>query len=349
MIPSKQQTPTFAWLQSLRGIAALLVAFIHFWGTSVTYHYVNIDIFPIKVIHFFTYEFFNFGKIGIVIFFLVSGWLVPWLVMRKSKMEFLKNRFFRLYPAFWLSILWSVLYSFRPSAFLIVMNATMLHKFFGVDDLIDVYWTLQIEIAFYILCVLMKEKNWLFNKSSLKIIIYSLLALAFSLALIRFFTDVKLPVAMPLGLSVMFIAQFWRITLEEKTEEVRIEMKQIVTVFISIFIPLCYFAYNHDYGHHEAWYRYLSSYAAAFLLFEIFRKRNIKTTLLQFFGTISYSLYLLHSITGNTFLRKSYLSGLQIQLGYPITMLIAALLIIAASAVSYYFVERIAINFSKRI
>ena len=340
-------TLQFSWIQSLRGSAALLVAFIHFWGTCVNYHYVNLENAWVKLIQFFTYELFNFGKIGIVIFFLVSGWLVPTMLQRKSKMQFLKNRFFRLYPAFWLSILVSVFYSYKPSLFLIVMNATMLHKFFGVDDLIDVYWTLQIEIAFYIFCVFLQQKKWLFQKAKLTALLYALLGLAFSLALLRYFTNYKLPVAMPLGLAVMFLAHLWRMTLEENSEQSKLEMRKIIAAFVLVFIPLCYLAYNHDYGHHEAWYRYLSSYAAAFLLFEIFRKKNMKNSVLQYLGTISYSLYLLHSVTGNAFLRKANLSGLQPQLGNTTCLLIAALFIIVASSISYYFVEKPAINYSK--
>ena len=35
----------------------------------------------------------------------------------------------------------------------VVANVTMLQQFFGIENVLGIYWTLQIELIFYALCV----------------------------------------------------------------------------------------------------------------------------------------------------------------------------------------------------
>ena len=77
----------------------------------------------------------NAGRLGVVLFFAISGFVVPFsikLAHRYPVREFLVTRFFRLYPAYWLSIplgvvttywIWKIPYP--TSAFL--FNFTMLN------------------------------------------------------------------------------------------------------------------------------------------------------------------------------------------------------------------------------
>ena len=49
----------------------------------------------------------NAGRLGVVLFFAISGFVIPFsikLAHRYPVREFLLTRFFRLYPAYWLSI-----------------------------------------------------------------------------------------------------------------------------------------------------------------------------------------------------------------------------------------------------
>lgn len=88
-------------LDSLRGIAALMV---------VLYHYTFR--FHEKYSYSFLYDVFNFeyGHLGVELFFMISGFVIYMSIKNiNSPLDFLKKRFYRLYPLFWLSLLFTSL------------------------------------------------------------------------------------------------------------------------------------------------------------------------------------------------------------------------------------------------
>lgn len=50
---------------------------------------------------------FNLGRLGVIIFFLISGYLIPFSFKNKHKpiIKFAISRIFRLYPLYWFSII----------------------------------------------------------------------------------------------------------------------------------------------------------------------------------------------------------------------------------------------------
>lgn len=73
---------------------------------------------------------------------------------------FAYQRFFRLFPLYWLSLILGVMFPWDDPAkafslAVIAINATMLQGFVFVENVIGLYWTLQIEITFYVLCILL--------------------------------------------------------------------------------------------------------------------------------------------------------------------------------------------------
>lgn len=105
----------------------------------------------------------NFGRIGVVVFFGISGLLIP-VSLRGAAgpgtRRFLIRRFLRLYPAFWLSIpvgcvvFWT-LFGKPVSVALLVANATMIPTAFGQEPVMGHYWTLETELVFYGLCLVL--------------------------------------------------------------------------------------------------------------------------------------------------------------------------------------------------
>jgi len=94
----------------MRGIAALLVACIH----------ISESFAPVassgRWLHLIARD-FAFGGIGVSLFFLVSGFVIPSsLKSGNSRLpelrQFVVRRFFRLYPVYWLSIILAVLIKF---------------------------------------------------------------------------------------------------------------------------------------------------------------------------------------------------------------------------------------------
>ncbi|GAP72454.1 hypothetical protein SAMD00024442_32_24 [Candidatus Symbiothrix dinenymphae] len=326
------------WLDSLRGIAALLVAIMHLWEVLRIHFVPETTTSLSKIINLIICDCLNFGKLGVVIFFMISGYVIPFSLKNRNLKGFAISRFFRLYPAYWFSIvLFVIVGGAISSAFVLIANITMFHKFVGVPDLVGVYWTLQIELSFYILCCLLFYKKLLFNEKVISNIIYIGLFLALLLSIFRYITEIKLPVALLLGLVLMFLGMRWRFCAESNNYKM---LKQNVFVFVVVLIPICFLAYNRNYGFDEAWYKYLISYTLGILMFYLFSKYRIQTKLSGFLGNISYSLYLLHpaSLTLLATITSSYtMSFVQYISFFFISMFLF-------STISYYWIEKPAIK-----
>ena len=81
------------FLDALRGIAALLVVVQHVGERYIGW------------IPGFAATWFSFGRFGVTIFFLVSGFVIPYAFEKENAVRsFWIKRFFRLYPLYWLSL-----------------------------------------------------------------------------------------------------------------------------------------------------------------------------------------------------------------------------------------------------
>ena len=286
------------WVDSLRGIAALLVVILHLW-LSVFKNYHVSQTGSVSALNSIVFGYLDFGKIGVVAFFIISGYVIPYSLKGKSLSQFFTTRFFRLYPAYWFSILVLVIIAGLPPVKDLLVNITMLQRFVGVPDLIGAFWTLQIELIFYFVCAGLHYFNLLENDRIIIKCIYALVIMSLLLSTARYFTNIKLPVALLLGLSVMFIGLAWRRHSLDKS--VIINKKAITTVlifFIALLLPITVLAYSKNYGYDETWYRYFLSYNTAIIIFFVFAKFKYFNKVLLFFGGISYSLYLLHPVFG---------------------------------------------------
>jgi peptidoglycan/LPS O-acetylase OafA/YrhL len=142
-----------AFLDVARGLAVLLV---------VTEHAVWLCI-PGYLKWSFAHV--NFGRVGVVLFLLVSGCIIPdSLEQGRSISRFWLRRFFRLFPAYWLSIVLGYAYCRcggpyapvpweRTSDWL--LNLTMLQGLFNRPHVWGVFWTLQLELVTYAGCTLL--------------------------------------------------------------------------------------------------------------------------------------------------------------------------------------------------
>lgn len=147
-----------AHIDSIRAIAALMVVAIHSSAAVV----------PVRPVAMHAGQVFDwlvqnldFGRIGVVLFFVISGFVIPASLREGTRRgEFWVRRALRLYPAYWVSIALAALvhWQIAGSAWsprVLLANATMLQSFLHVGDLEGVYWTLKLELAFYAGCYLL--------------------------------------------------------------------------------------------------------------------------------------------------------------------------------------------------
>jgi len=139
-----------AWLDALRGVAALFVVFDHL-GYYVLQHAREV-----------VYTWFDPGQYGVFVFFMVSGYIVPASLERRGSIRsFWVSRVFRLYPLYLFGLIMAVLlwklglggigktnYDGETS---LLTHVLMLSNVLGTKNAIDVIWTLSYEMAFYLL------------------------------------------------------------------------------------------------------------------------------------------------------------------------------------------------------
>ncbi|AXG82456.1 acyltransferase family protein [Streptomyces paludis] len=137
----------------MRGIAALVVVFDH---SSYTF---MADFRGELMPHF------NTSRYGIMVFFLVSGYVIPASLERGGCVRtFWIGRVFRVYPL-WAAVVAVFLgagllgmvesrdFGRQSAVTVAVAHATMLQELLGTPNLLLVLWTLSYEMSFYLLCV----------------------------------------------------------------------------------------------------------------------------------------------------------------------------------------------------
>jgi len=97
-----------AYIDGLRGVAALMVVVQH--GMETAFSHAPADSALRQVVKLVFLDDFNIGRVGVVAFFCISGFVVPFSFAGPAPLRaFVVSRFFRLYPAYWLSILCAVI------------------------------------------------------------------------------------------------------------------------------------------------------------------------------------------------------------------------------------------------
>lgn len=197
------------FISALRGLAALVVLVFHL-QLHVFVGYPARPIDPHSLTWWLVLGFVDAGKFAVVVFFLVSGYLIPSTLRRPGATltEFAAHRVMRLYPAYWVSIALALaawVATGRPAGLTlsnVLANLTMFQRFVGQPDLVGVYWTLQIELAFYLCCGALAAAGLLERGDACLAVA---LGAALAVAAARALHGVAYPVALPLGLAVMFL------------------------------------------------------------------------------------------------------------------------------------------------
>ncbi|USS96011.1 hypothetical protein M5J15_02175 [Serratia symbiotica] len=206
---------------------------------------------------------------------------------------FIVSRFFRLYPAYWFSVLIAVItsmlfYQVQPEIKVALLNTTILQSVFGIPNLFGVYWTLIIELLFYGLCVFIFIFGLLKNRTSNFIIAVSFLILAVAILWLRWYLDKKIPAAVPLALSLMFFGSLWR----EATVKKDIYSRNLYiwwTIYFALSLPaICFLASSKSYGFGENSIAYLMTYACSVAFFIVMTSKwKLTFQPFIFLGTIS--------------------------------------------------------------
>lgn len=112
-------------------------------------------------------QWWDLGEFGVALFFLISGFVIPFSIERLSRVEFTVARAIRIYSVYIVGVfflyLWSgpiAAHAGEPSRSNIPLlywlaQATLTPIYFSTPLLDSVSWTLLVELQFYLLCVLL--------------------------------------------------------------------------------------------------------------------------------------------------------------------------------------------------
>ncbi|HEX5124302.1 MAG TPA: acyltransferase [Rhodanobacteraceae bacterium] len=340
------------YVDSLRAIAAMLVLWVH-----VSEKFKDIAAPGSDWVHALTVP-INAGRIGVVTFFAISGFVIPFsikLAHGHPVREFLVTRFFRLYPAYWLSIPFGILTTYwlwngRFPMSAILVNFTMVEDLFGVPPAIGLYWTLAVEIVFYLCCVVLVLTG--------SITRYRLIgAVAALLVLLHAIVVPVLAALHSVGwygpslwamhIGIMFWGTLYRAQMLGLATSAFERMCLWGTAFVVIVVyPLLYARIGVAYMH-------TIDYSIGILIFIVgTRLVRLGFAPLPWLGLISYSIYLFHPVVFNSLLwiaqtmpSAAWLRGWHLA-WYVVVVL---LLTIAFAALVYYLVERPSIRLGRRL
>ncbi len=100
----------------------------------------------------------QYGYLGVNLFFMISGYVIVASVRGKTARQFAVGRALRLYPAFWVALAVTVVFSLvlggermGVTAQQVLANITMVPTLLGQPFVDGVYWTLLYELRFYVM------------------------------------------------------------------------------------------------------------------------------------------------------------------------------------------------------
>lgn len=295
-------------LDSLRGIAALSVALFHL----TAYHDQYPDL-PFKG---------SAGHYGVELFFVISGFVIVMSLEKTSSVAAFANaRFARLYPAYWVAVLFTTLVahafeSAPPSAPVALFNLTMLQVFTQVPNVDYSYWTLAVELCFYIYMALLSRFDRLKN---IETVMLYWCAMAFAFRWYARGHGIRVPEVLSVVTLLGYVQFFtlgiciyrWSAGLATRRTWLTIAVACAISlrgaVRSSLFaLPLEYFG--------------VTCGVFALVAFAVIvRPALLRLRALVFLGEVSYPLYLIHQRAGKDVIGAGKAAGYSAAVVLPAT------------------------------
>lgn len=282
----------FALVDALRGVAAVWVVVFHFFaGQRLTKLEALLPDWTAWVVHK--------GYLGVTVFFVLSGFVIAHSLQRQSADAssvgwFMLRRLVRLGPPYWVSLILTIVIvrAGIPSFGVLIAHVFYLQDLLRLTPISPIYWTLPLEIQFYLIFALLLAMAHRFRADSTErrslLLLFTAAALVAAVFPLGLVDEATLPAGLFLSRWYCFLlGAFARWAIDGTIPRFTFYLYGAALVAGAVHT-----------GNVEAGIAVLT----AALLLEAGRTGTLRDTRnwrpLQFLGRTSYSLYLLHSAAG---------------------------------------------------
>ena len=302
---------------------------------------------------------FNAGPAGVALFFLVSGYVIPFSLRGRTRAGFLAARAVRLLPTYWIGfgvqvlVLLAVQHAlggrFPRTAGEVVLNLLPGPQLLAWSASLDgIIWTLNIEVAFYVLCaagaplILCRSRHVLWIPAAAALVGAALSAHTGWIAaapppLMRALTGLSLAAPMLVYMSVGLVLH-----LAEEDPRWRRAAFLLVPAMLAAFAALMrWWPHGTLFAQVPSYLMMAALFVAAFLL----RRRIPAWRVPTWLASVSYPLYVVHGVSGYALMSVAWAAGWP-----PLACFaLAVAYSIGAATLLHHFVEEPTRRLSSRI
>lgn len=319
-------------LDFLRGVAALSVVLFHFGTVEL----------PTISSNYLT-EFLEYGKYGVQVFFVISGFIIPYSMMKSNYKisDYFNNllrRFVRINPPSYVAILMSLILYFsaifitgKPldmdwpgfNLTAIIGNLTYSTPFLNTDWYNPVFWTLAIEFQFYFIIGLILPL--LYKKNVFITCLIIILILALGLIKFDWFFSSS-------GFFILGILLF--------LNKERLVTKSIIVALFSITLIFCLYTTS-----------IIPTIFGLITFLIILSGINVNNKATNYLGKISYSLYITHWVVGaiSEIVIKRIVPLHQYPFGKIILLFVYTSIAVLFASIFYSYIEKPFIVYSNKL
>ncbi len=338
------QRQHLAELDWLRGFAALSVLFFHFFFKAPSEAWVKLPTMG------WVTSIAGYAYLGVNLFFVISGFVIAQSATHSSSSAFAKSRLIRLLPALWVcatltlvAIYWvpaSTLSSKTPwltSTPILSWFASLslIPEWFGIAAIDGVYWSLRVEVQFYLFVFILLAFGRLHWAKACLAILWTLSAINLFKPMFRLQFILILDWVPYLAAGVLFFK--WH-------SEKKLSRETCIGLLVSLLLALGY-AYRSAVkdGYEIPWIS-CSLVAGIFALFIWICNRNAvvqRTRLSDWLGALTYPLYLIHQVVGYLIIGLIlHWLPVQSQLASMALLLLVSLMMIGVATLIHQVIEQ---------
>lgn len=313
-----ENTKNKIWfLHLLRGVACLMVLYSHifqlfwikyndlkmFWQGSDLLINVS-DVFICRVNEIINNFHVQFRMLGVALFFLISGFVIPISLEKTKGIPFLIQRMTRIYPVYVIGLLIlscsMLVYCFYTKQHWqyglksIILNASLFKDWSNVPTMDGINWTLEIELKFYILMAFLVQ---FFNIKNARIAI--IIGLVF--LILKFLTFILTSSfwskpAFIINFNIFFLTYMLIGTGYYNFYKRNLSLKKLL-FYIVTMVTICFVCMFRNQIFTINILDYYINYSLALLIFTIvylIKERLAYNRVLNCLANISYPLYVVH-------------------------------------------------------